>query len=273
MIGGLMTTISWDGIGERYYENGVSQGVFYGEDGVGVPWNGLTFVEESRVDSTEPLYIDGLKFGDLVTLGDFEGKMKAFTYPDEFLAYEGVLEAEVGVYLTRQPKGRFGLSWKTEINNDLGQSIGYKLHILYNLLAIPAEKTYETLSLDNEPIEFEWDISAFPEEIDNFRPTAYMVIDSRKIDPFLLLDIEGLIYGTSETDPILPNMNGLITFIMNWGRFIITDNGDGTWTATTPLDGFIEMLDETTFEITVDTAVYLDPETYEISSSEQEEIP
>lgn len=268
-----MTAITWDAIGERYYENGVSRGVLYGSDGLGIPWNGLTSVEESSVDKTEPLYIDGLKYGDLVTLGDFEGKINAFTYPDEFLLYEGVAEVLEGFSLTRQPKTRFGLSWRTEVNNDLGQSVGYKIHILYNLLAIPAEKTYETLSLDNEPLEFEWRISAIPEVIDNFRPTAYMVIDSRKVDPFLLLDIEEILYGNEEVEPSLPPLNGLISFIQNWGRFIIIDNGDGTWTAVTPLDGIIEMLDPETFEITIDTAVYLDPDTYEISSEEPEEIP
>lgn len=271
-----MTAISWDDIGERFYENGVSRGVFYGQDGLGVPWNGLTLVEESRVDTADPLYFDGLKFGDLVTLGDFEGKMKAFTYPEEFLFYEGLAPADPGIFLTAQTKMRFGMSWRTEINNDLGQSIGYKLHLLYNVLAIPAQKTYETLSLDNEPIDFEWEITAVPEEVDNFRPTAYMVIDTRMADPFLVTDIENIIYGNSENDPTLPHMNAFVTFINKWGRLIITDHGDGTWSADSPIPGVITMLDETTFEIVSDTAVYIDPpdnETYEISSSDEVEVP
>lgn len=264
-----MTELAWDSIGQRFYENGVSKGVFYGEDGIGVAWNGLTLVEESGTDSTTPLYYDGLKYGDLITLGDFEGVMKAFTYPDEFLPYQGIVDPEPGFFLTAQTKSRFGLSFRTEINNDLGQSIGYKIHLIYNLLAIPSERSYETLSLDNDPIEFQWDISAIPEEVDNFRPTAYVIFDSRKLDPFLLLDIENFIYGTETTDPILPDLNGLVTFVLNWARFIITNNGDGTWTATTPLPGIISMLDPETFEITVDTASYLDADTYQISSSEE----
>ena len=156
-----MAKITWDGIGERYYENGVSQGVFYGVDSHGVPWNGLSSVEQSTVDTVDPLYFDGFKYADLVTLGDFEGTLKAFTYPDEFLNYEGVWEAETGFFMTGQPKTRFGLSWRTEVNNDLGSQIGYKIHLLYNLLAIPANKTYETLSLETEPIDLEWALSAF----------------------------------------------------------------------------------------------------------------
>jgi hypothetical protein len=269
-----MAKLVWDQTGERYYENGVSQGVFYGADSKGIPWNGLTSVESSGVDSADALYFDGFKYADLVTLGDFEGKMKAFTYPDEFLAYEGVWEAEPGFFLAHQPKTRFGLSYRTEINNDIGQSVGYKIHLLYNLLAIPTDTTYETLSLDNEPFEFEWNISAIPEEVDNFRPTGYVMIDSRKIDPFLLADLEDLLYGDTENDAKLPDLKGLVSFVMKWGRLIITDNGDGTWTATSPLEGVIEMVSATEFEITSDTAVYIDSptnETYEISSSEKNE--
>lgn len=266
-----MATIVWDQVGERFYENGVSKGVFYKDGAPGVPWNGLTSIDSKSVDTVDPLYFDGIKYADLVTLGDFEGTIKAFTYPDEFLEHEGVAQADDGLFLANQPKTRFGLAYRTEVSNDVGQSIGYKIHLLYNLTAIPADRSYETLSLDSAPTDFEWDISAIPEEVDNFRPTAYLILDSRKIDPLLLADIEAHIYGTDETDPFLPDLNGLITYVKKWGRFIITDHGDGTWTATTPLEGIIEMTDATTFEITIDTAVFIDSptnETYEISSTE-----
>jgi hypothetical protein len=266
-----MTTITWDGIGTRFYEAGVSKGVFYGVDSRGIPWNGLTSVESSSVDTVDPLYFDGLRYADLVTLGDFEGVLKAFTYPDEFAEYEGSWQAEGGFYMTGQPKTRFGLSYRTEISNDLGESIGYKIHLLYNLLAIPANKTYETLSLDTDPVDLEWDITAIPEEVDGFRPTAYVVIDSRKIDPFLLTDIEDIIYGTAETDPKLPDLNSLVSFVQKWGRLIITDLGDGRWQADSPIDGVITMLDATTFQIVSDTAIIIDPDTYTISSSEGNE--
>lgn len=266
-----MTAITWDGLGQRFYEGGVSKGVFYQSNSKGVPWNGLIAVEESTVDTVDPLYFDGFKFADLVTLGNFEGTLKAFTYPDEFLAYEGSWQAEAGFYMTGQPKTRFGLSYRTEISNDFGASIGYKIHLVYNLVAIPADKTYETLSLDTEPIDLEWAITAVPEEIDGFRPTAYVVIDSRKVDPFLLGDIEDIIYGTAETDARLPTLNSLVSFVKKWGRLIITDLGGGKWQADSPIPGVITMLDATTFQIDSDTAIVLDPDTYSISSSEGNE--
>jgi hypothetical protein len=45
----------------------------------------------------------------------------------------------------------------------------------------------------------------------------------------------------------------------------IVDHGDGTWTATGP-DEAIKMLSSTMFEITWPSAIYIDTETYKISS-------
>ena len=266
-----MSKITWDQSGQRFYENGVSQGVLYCQDCKGVAWNGLISVEVNSVDEADPVHMDGIKYTDIQTLGDFEGKITAFTYPDRFLEFEGFQESPGGLFMSSQPKDRFGLSYRTEISNDHGASIGYKIHLLYNLLAIPADKTYETLSLDTEPAEFEWDLTAVPEEVDGFRPTAYVISDSRKIDPHLLADIEDILYGDDDTDGVLPDLNGFVTYVRKWGRLIITDNGDGTWTADSPIEGMITMLDSTTFEITADTAVYLDAETYTISSSDKNE--
>lgn len=262
-----MTQLVWDQAGERFYEHGVSRGVFYGSDNKGIPWNGLTSVVASSNDSVESLYFDGLKYAEIVTLGDFEGTITAYTYPDEFLLYEGMDVRMGGFFLANQPKQRFGLSYRTEINNDLVEP-SYKIHILYNLIALPSDKSYKTMALDVEPNDFQWDISAIPEHVDKSRPTAYVVIDSRFIDPFLLADIEEILYGTDETEPELPPLNNLVSFVNKWGRFIVTDNGDGTWTAETPLEGIITMLTEDEFEIDVETAVYIDAFSYTLSSTE-----
>lgn len=262
-----MTKLDWDQAGVRLYETGVSHGVFYGSDSKGISWNGLVSVDDNDDTSVEPLHFDGVKYAELATAGDFKGKIRAFTYPDEFMEYEGVVSWKPGFYLTNQDKSRFGLSFRTEIGHDQDPNAGYKIHLLYNLLAIPSTKQYKTLSLDSDPSEFEWDITAIPEQIDRFRPTSHVIIDSRKVDPLLLLDIENLIYGTDTTDPLLPELNGFISFVQKWGRFVVTDNGDGTWTATTPLDGIITMLDEETFQIDYETVEILDATTYKLSSS------
>lgn len=267
-----MTTLVWDEVGTRFFETAVSHGVFYDDEGRGVAWNGLTSIEESVSDQVQAVHYDGLKFNDLVTVGDFSAVMRAWTYPDEFLPYEGILEEQKGFYVTYQPRSKFGLSYQTKVGNDIdGIEHGFKLHILYNLTALPAQKMYQTLSLDVEPLEFEWTLTAIPEAIENYRPTAHIIFDSRRIDPWLLEDIMSIIYGDEDNDPYLPPLKGLATFVRKWDRLIITDNGDGTWTAESPRESQIIMLDETTFQITADTAVYLDPVTYQISSSDKNE--
>ncbi|MET0787467.1 MAG: hypothetical protein ABWY25_12275 [Paenisporosarcina sp.] len=267
-----MAELVWDQVGERFYESGVSKGVFYDRTGKGTAWNGITSLEENTSTTVEPVYFDGLKFDDIVTNGDFSAVLKAFTYPNEFLPYEGMLQDRAGFYVTDQPRDKFCLSYRTEIADDVnGFQRGYKLHILYNLTANPSAVTYETLSLDTEPMQFEWTVTAIPEEIENFRPTAHLIFDSRRINNDLLRDVERIIYGNEEEDAYLPPLKSLATFVRKWDRLIITDHHDGTWTAESPIEGVITMLDSVTFEITYDTAIYLNATTYEISSSERNE--
>lgn len=267
-----MAALVWDQVGDRLFETGISKGVLYADDGHGVAWNGLTSIEDSIDSEVEPIYFDGTKINDIVTIGDFSATLRAFTYPNEFLPYEGTIEDQTGFYILNQPQSRFSLSYRTEIGDDIeGISSGYKIHILYNLTAIPAQRQYQTLSLDVEPLEFEWSITSVPDEIDRYRPTSHIIFNSREIDPNLLQDIEDILYGDEDSDPYLPPLQGFATFIRKWDRLIITDLGNGIWTAESKIEGIINMLDDTTFEIISDTAEYIDADTYTISSSEKNE--
>lgn len=267
-----MATLVWDQPGDRLYETGVSKGVLYNFDGSGVAWNGLISVQEDNNDEVEPVSFDGIKFNDIVTIGDFSGTIRAFTYPEDFLFYEGTLKDQTGFYLYNQQKSRFGLSYQTNVGDDLnGAESSYKIHILYNLTAIPSQIDHKTISGDLEPLEFEWNITSVPEEIDFFRPTSHVVIDSRTLDENLLNDIMDILYGDDVNDAQLPTLKSLATFIRNWDRLIITDLGNGLWKAESKVEGVINMINDTTFEIITDSAIYLDDHTYEISSSEKNE--
>jgi hypothetical protein len=209
-----MAAIVWDEVSKRLFETGVNKGVFYDFEGHGVPWNGLTSVEVNTPSKVDPIYFDGVKFNDFVIVGDFSGTMKAFTYPEEFLPYEGVYQDTPGFFITDQQTNRFGLSFQTRIGNDVDSiDYGYKIHLLYDLTALPAERSFETLALDVEPVEFEWTITGIPQDIEGFRPTAHVIIDSNKFDPYLLKDVEDILYGTLYDDPILPPLKTLSTYI------------------------------------------------------------
>lgn len=265
-----MTALVWDKVGDRTYELGVSKGVLYKENRFGVAWNGLMSVsEETPVGNVEPVYFDGFKFNEIITMGDFQGGITALTYPEEFLIYQGTVEDDTGFYMTGQQPKRFHLSYRTEIGDDVNAlNAGYKLHIIYNVLAVPDDREYQTISDEYEPVEFEWKITALPEQVNLYRPTAHVIFDSRKVDSYLLADIEEILYGSETRLPFLPSLRNLSAFMRKWERFIVTDNGDGTWTAFARVDGVITEFPDGTFEISTETAEYIDAVTYRMSSSE-----
>ena len=263
-----MPVLQWDAAGDRIYESGLDHGVLYLEDGSAVPWNGLTAVTESFDKTTSPIYFDGSKVNDLVTLGDFQASLKAITYPDEFLRFEGIGNALEGVQFSDQKPKTFALSYRTQIGSDVEASgEGYKIHVLYNVTAIPSNKDYASFSSDPTLTEFEWTITAVPEEVPGFRPTAHIIFDSRYIDPDLLADIELLLYGGVTANAALPAFADLIELLFGFYRVEIVDNKDGTWTANTIFEGYISMLSEEEFQIDNVDATYLDADTYEISST------
>lgn len=266
-----MAAIEWDAVGARYYETGLDRAVLYTPGETGVPWNGLTAIDEEPSSTAEAIHYDGVKFNDIITVGDFAATMRAYTYPDEFLYFEGIVEGDTGVYFADQPPTRFHLSYRTGIGNDLDPELGYKIHLLYNVTAIPTQKSYSTMGLDTTPSEFSWRLTAIPEEVYGYKPTAHLILDSRKIDESLLADLEVIFYGDDISDPKLPPMQSLVTFIQRWERLMITDNGDGTWSASTIEPGIIEMLDADTFQLNNVNGVYLDADTYEIQSSDKNE--
>lgn len=263
-----MSALVWDLVGDRSYESGLDKGVLYLPDGTAVPWNGLTSIIEKFDRSSSSIYYDGKKINELVSLGDFSATMRALTYPDEFAEIEGLSSIMDGFYAADQTPQLFGLCYRTQIGNDVeGNAAGYRIHILYNVTAIPKDRTHETLKQETALIEFEWDIFAIPEEIDGLRATAHYIIDTTEIDPLLLGELEEILYGSVGADASLIPMVDLVEMIRDWYRIKITDNGDGTWTAETPFPGFIELLVDDNFQINDVNAVYLDPDTYTISDT------
>lgn len=267
-----MPEIKWDEIGSRTYETGLDRGVLYLPDGSAVPWNGLISVIEAFDSQVSPVYFDGMKISDLVSLGSFSASLRAITYPEEFVELEGLGEVKAGVFYADQHPKAFGLCYRTQVGDDLaGQTgRGYKIHLIYNVTAIPQQQTFTTLTAEPSVTEFEWSITAVPEEIPGFRPTAHLVIETANMDPWLLEDIEKILYGTSFADASLVPMSELVAYIGDWFRIKITDNGDGTWTAEEERPGYITLFggESASFEIVGANAVYLDDVTYLISDTE-----
>lgn len=201
--------IQWDGVGDKIYETGIDHGVLYPQnvDGsypLGVAWNGLVSVTESPTGAEpNPQFADNIKYLNLLSAEEFNGTIEAFTYPDEFAACNGELEAEVGVVVGQQARVPFGMCYRTIKGNDsAGQAYGYKLHLIYGALVSPSEKAYQTINESPEAITFSWEFTTTPAPVTGFKPTASVVIDSVTADPENLAALEAILYGTTGTPDV-----------------------------------------------------------------------
>lgn len=263
-----MTALTWDNPGEKTYQTGIDRGVLYLTDGTAVAWNGLTSVDEDSNSELKSYYLDGVKYLDTISPGDFSGKLKAFTYPEEFDQVNGIANVLPGLSYHSQPVKSFNLSYRTRIGNDLeGTDYGYRIHLLYNLVAIPDTTSFSSLKDQSEAISFGWSLTGTPSNLAGYRPTIHISIDSTETDPDILEALENVLYGTDMAPPHLPTIPEVAGIFGSGSSLLITDNGDGTWTATDLSDHYITMTDPTTFQIDNADAVFLDATTYTVSTT------
>lgn len=258
-----MTRITWGSPGTRTLEAGVDRGVFYPQVGAGLPWNGLVNVKEDPSDTSVPkMYVDGVPYWNNKTKESFAAVLQAYTYPEQFEEYDGTLGPA-----KQQRRKVFGLSYRTLIGNDIsGLDHGYKIHIVYNALAMPTQMDVSSLNSDGpNATPFSWGISTKPVDIPGAKAAAHLIVDTTYANPDQVAAIEDVLYGTDGSNARLPTPQELIDLIEANSILLIVDHGDGTWTATGP-DDAITMLDSTTFQIDWPSAVYLDSESYTLSS-------
>lgn len=201
--------IEWDKTGERYYEAGTKRGVLYPQKtdatyDKGVAWNGLTGVTESP-SGAEPtdLYADDSKYASMRSAETFGGTIEAYTYPDEFALCDGSKELTTGVMVGQQGRRAFGLSYVTQISNDVNVE-AYKIHIVYGATASPSEKGYTTINDSPDAITFSWTFETTPVNVTGMKPTSIITIDTRKVSDEKIKALEDILYGTSTNEPRLP---------------------------------------------------------------------
>ena len=208
-----MAVLTWDQTGEKTYETGVQKGVLYPMDGAvygkGVAWNGLTAVNEtpSGAESTK-LYADDIKYLDIRSAEEFGATIEAYSSPEEFDACDGTAELADGVNIGQQNRKGFGFCYRSTIGNDTEyNNYGYKLHIIYGLTASPSERSYSTVNDSPEAATLSWEVSSTPVNVAGFKPTSIVTINSKKINPEALKEIEDALYGTESVEPkiLLPD--------------------------------------------------------------------
>lgn len=207
-----MPRLTWSAVGERYYETGVDRGVLYVGNQLGVAWTGLISVSESPSGGeARPYYIDGVKFLNISSAEEYEATVNAFSSPPEFGPCDGTISIKNGLFVTQQPRKSFGLSYRTKLGNDIdGSDHAYKIHLVYNALAAPAQRDNNSLGDSVDPNTLSWSITTLPPSITGYKPTAHLVVDSRYTTSAVLTNVEDILYGTDANSARLPNPDELI---------------------------------------------------------------
>lgn len=178
-------TITWD-TKIREYEYGLDRVCLYSGT-VSVPWNGVIGIkEDADSGSPTPLYFDGLRYNTALERGYYSASIAAFTYPT-------YLETLLN------DKKQFGISYRTMFGSG-----GYKLHLVYNLIA--TFDAHDDISLADSPEAsiFEFKLFGNASPVSGRSPTNHIFVDSRKAVPERLTRLEDILYGVSGP-PQLPN--------------------------------------------------------------------
>jgi hypothetical protein len=253
----------WDGLAQRFFETGTSQGVLYTyNDGVyddGVAWNGLTAVN-AQPSGAEPtkFYADNIEYFNFLSREMFGATVECYDAPEGFLVYDGVAKTANGLRIGMQRRGTFGFSWRTEKGNAEDEDLGFITHLAYGLKASPSEKAYKTINETPEPLTFSWTFSSTPVVVTGYKPTAYLEIDSTDpdVDPDNLADLLTILYGSVGVAPRLP-LPDEVDSILGTGITLVTPDQlawtDGTDTIEyVPQAGVVYTREDTGAIVTAD---------------------
>jgi hypothetical protein len=238
-----MTKLVWDPEQAPPIKRGVDRGVLYFRSYGPKVWNGLEMVNEKPGDwAIVEGYYDGQKFAHIGSPESYSATIDSYTYPDEL-----------------ESGDVFDLSYRVSLET------GYELHIVWNAEARETDVAMTSLGSDAEAESFSWDVSTIPNRFDFYRATAHILINSTNAPAGALEQIEDLLYGTTTTSPSIPSIEDIFAIFDAYAVFIVTDNGDGTWTATGP-DSWFQTVDATTVIITTPSVDFINSEAYLIRS-------
>lgn len=202
--------VSWDNVGERFYEIGVDHGMIYplsagGAYTNGEAWSGLSQVSINPEGAdVNDIWADNMKYLSLRSAETVKATIECYSYPPAFAECNGEVEIATGVTIGQQTRKAFGFSYRSRIGNDTQfQDYGYKIHCIYNATASPSEKSYGTIndSTDVDAMSYEIDTTAIPVTVGGveYKPTSYICVDSTKADSTDLATFEQRLYGTAAT--------------------------------------------------------------------------
>lgn len=216
-----MPRLTWHEAGTKVYETGLDRGVLYlrnnqGEYADGESWNGLISVTESP-SGAEPTkeYADNNVYLTLMSVEEFGATIECYTYPDSFASCNGEAEPVNGVFVGQQDRETFGFTYRTLVGNDIdSNNHGYKIHLVYGALASTSDKAYNTVNDSPEAVNFSYEVTTTPVEVEGMKPSALLTIDSTKVPAAGLTALEAALYGSEGgEDPRLPLPNEVLELL------------------------------------------------------------
>lgn len=206
---------AWGSAENRRWKAGVDRGMIY-RDGEGYPWSGLISVDRTGGQSTvSKRYIDGQLFGVTARPSDFEAKIEAFTYPEEFEECIGLArDPEASALVVHgQESEPFDLAYRILEGDGNGMGENYRICLAYNCEAIDAGTSDVTINDSPELGRFAFDVFAIPQDLPGFRPSAFYEVCSRDVDKGVLSQLERILYGHGGVQPYLPPIEDIRTFL------------------------------------------------------------
>lgn len=258
-----MTKLVWGEYGERSYSNGVDKCVLYVGSLAGVPWNGISSIDETSAENLESFYMDGQRYLNVVRIDDYSAKLTAFGCPEEFYQCDGLTAIRNGLFVTNQNKKTFNLTYRTMVTNDKGTS--YKIHLLYNISAKADNRAYKSVGSNVDVTTFSWNLFGVPPSALNYRPSAHVIVDTSITYPWVISALESILYGDDDNNARFPSQSELIDLFEESSILQVDDHGDGSFTISGP-DNLIHQVDSTTYTVTTPSIVYIDRNRYTISS-------
>lgn len=220
------------------YFIGVDRGMIYPKDSVGIAWHGLIDVEEKpKRTGMRVRYVDGQKIYQKAPPGEFSGSVQAFTYPEE------IFSGEVGFSYT---------NWRAE---------NLQIHLVYNARFSPGGISYR--SFESEPFTLSFETRNI--NIPRMEFSSHLIVETSDAYSWVVEKLQDIIYGSNETQPRLPDPQELWDLFEENSIVRVIDHGDGSFTVMGP-DKAVKFLEPTVFEINWPSVVYLNADTYEVSS-------
>ena len=164
----------------RPYQYGLSKGILFPNNGVGIPWNGLTKVEDKKLNlEVTPIYNDGVKYDILSDPVESGVKIDCYAYPSALDGLTGFDMDSFGILYDEQELGFFSFAYRVESDS------GYKRIVYFNIMATPSDVSNVTMETSPSPLTYTFDGECVPVQIGK-RRTARIEMDSSRVSKKLI---------------------------------------------------------------------------------------